>query len=94
MSLAKQSSFLAVKMHDIAEQLGVSERTALNRYMSDESVSALAESIAAAGATYHQAVDTVEPVILDIPDAGRVVAALGMTMKLATDALQSPTGHA
>ncbi len=85
---------LAVKIRDIARQLGVTERTALDRYLPDEVVHALADTVGKAGATYRQAVDAVEPVALDVADVGRVIAALGMTMKLATDALEKPTGRA
>jgi hypothetical protein len=33
-------------------------------------------------------------IAFDVADVGRVIAALGMTMKLATDALEKPTGRA
>ncbi len=85
---------LADRIRGIAQRLGVNERTVLDRYLLEDTVPALADALAAADTTYHQAVDAVEPVVLDITDTGRVIAALGMTMKLATEALQTPTGHA
>jgi len=85
---------LAGKISAIARQLGVTERTALDRYLPDDVVHALAEVVGTEGVTYRRAVDAAEPVTLDIADIGRVIAALGMTMKLATDALEKPGGRA
>jgi hypothetical protein len=85
---------LALKIRAIANQLGVTERTVLDRYLPDDVVHATAEIVGQAGATYQQAVDAAGPVALDIGDAGRVIAALGMTMKLATEALEKPGGRA
>jgi hypothetical protein len=90
----ESEEILATKVDDIARRLGVTERTAMERYLTDEVVHALARGIGTAGATYQEAVDTTEPVTLSIADAGRVIAALGMTMKLATDAVAQPPGPA
>jgi hypothetical protein len=80
---------LASQVQAIANQLGITKRTALDRYMPDDLVGALADTLGAADATYRDAVATTEPVTLTVADLGRVVAAIGMTMKLATDALES-----
>src|SRR5262249_44624448 len=85
---------LAAKIRAIANQLGVTERTVLECYLPDNVVHATADVVGEAAATYQQAVDAAEPVTLVVADAGRVIAALGMTMKLATEALQKPTGDA
>jgi hypothetical protein len=90
----ESEEILATKVDDIARQLGVTERTAMERYVTDDVVRAMAQGIGIAGATYQEAVDTAEPVTLSIADAGRVIAAVGMTMKLATDALSQPPGAA
>jgi len=52
-------------------------------------VAALADTLGAADATYRDAVATTEPVTLNVADLGRIIAAAGMTMKLATDAMES-----
>lgn len=88
------AELLAAKIEDIAGQLGVTERTAMERYLSEEVLHAIARGIGTAAATYDEAVATTEPVTLSIADAGRVIAALGMTMKLATDAWAQPLGPA
>jgi len=80
---------LADRVQVIANQLGITERTALDRYMPDDVVVALADTLGTAGAAYRDAVATTEPVTLNVADLGRVIAAVGMTMKLATDAMES-----
>jgi hypothetical protein len=80
---------LASQVQVIANQLGITERTALDRYLPDDVVAALADTLGAADATYRDAVATIEPVTLNVADLGRVIAAVGMTMKLATDVVES-----
>jgi hypothetical protein len=80
---------LTTRVRDIADQLGVTERTALDRYLPYNVVAALAETIGTAGAEYRDAVHATEPITLDVAELGRVIAALGMTMKLATDAMET-----
>lgn len=90
----ESEEILAARIDDIARSLGVTGRTAMERYVTDEVVHALAGGVGAAGATYQDAVDTTEPVTLSIADAGRVIAALGMALKLATDAFSSGPAEA
>ena len=90
----ESEEILAVKVDEIARHLGVTERTAMDRYLTDQVVHELAQGIGTAGATYQEAVGTTEPIEISIADTGRVIAALGMTMKLATDALSQPHGPA
>jgi len=80
---------LASQVQVIANQLGITERTALDRYLPDDVVAALADTLGAADATYRDAVATTEPVTLNVADVGRIIAAVGMSMKLATDAMES-----
>jgi hypothetical protein len=80
---------LADRVRDIANQFGITERTALDRYLPDDVVIALADTLGTAGAAYRDAVAATEPVTLTVADLGRVIAAVGMTMKLATDAMES-----
>lgn len=72
----------------VAQTLGVTTRTVLDRYVLENFIPTLADQVAATGSEYKGAVDTVEPVVLGVAETGRVLAALGMTLKLAVDALQ------
>lgn len=85
---------IVAQVRAIAQQLGVTERTALDSYLTDTAVRQAAQTIAATYATRQQAADTVEPILLSATDVGRVLAAVGMTVKLAAVALEQPDGHA
>ncbi len=66
---------LASQVQVIANQLGITERTVLDRYLPDDVVAALADTLGAADATYRDAVAATEPVILNVADLGRIIAA-------------------
>ncbi len=55
------------RVQAIANQLGITERTALDRYLPDDVVAALADTLGAAGAACRDAVATTEPVTLNVP---------------------------
>jgi len=55
----------------------------LDRYLSDDFVAELAATLGSRAASYREAVADTEPVAIAVGDAGRVVAALGMAVKLA-----------
>jgi hypothetical protein len=74
---------LAERLSAVATQLGITERTALDRYVTEEFVARLADTIGAQVATYRDAVQDTEPVSITLTDVGRIVAALGMVVKLA-----------
>jgi hypothetical protein len=86
---AEAENILAGKIEEIAQTLGVSQRTALDSYTSPDMLRLLADALQRAGHTYRDAVAEVAPVLLTVTDAGRVTAALGMAAKLAVDALDA-----
>jgi hypothetical protein len=74
---------LGSRVSAVAAQLGITERTALASYISEETIPVLAEAIGSQAAQYRAATAQAEPVSLGVTQAGRVIAALGMTVKLA-----------
>jgi hypothetical protein len=74
---------LGDRVADIAQQLRVTERTALTTYMTEYFISQLARQLGSMAADYRQTTSDAEPVTLDITRAGGVIAALGMVTKLA-----------
>ena len=62
--------------------------------MPDDMVATLADTLGAANDTYRDAVATIEPVTVNVADLGRIIAAVGMTVKLTTDAMESKLGRA
>jgi hypothetical protein len=80
---------LADRVAAIATQLGVTPRTALG-YVSEDSLEVLARELGSLAEEYDDAAQTAEPVTVKITDAGRVVAALGMAVKLAAEHIE---GH-
>ena len=88
--VGEAEDILADKISAIARQIGVTERTIIDNYMPVGMISELAQAVAAVNDEYQDAAQSTEPVTLGASEAGRVIAALGMTMKLATQALQLP----
>jgi hypothetical protein len=74
---------LASRVSAVATQLGITERTALTSYISEETIPVLAEAVASQAAQYRAATAQAEPVALGVTQAGHVIAALGMAVKLA-----------
>jgi len=81
---AEAADLLAERVTATANQLGVTERTALQTYTTPHNISLLAKVLAEHAATYREVMAEAEPVTITVPDAGRVLAALGMVCKLAT----------
>ncbi|MDG4834205.1 hypothetical protein O7627_33615 [Solwaraspora sp. WMMD1047] len=81
---AEAADLLAERVTATANQLGVTERTALQTYTTPYNISLLAKVLAEQAATYREVMAEAEPVTITVQDAGRVVAALGMVCKLAT----------
>lgn len=80
---------LAGRVTAIAAQLGVTPRTALG-YVSEDNLELLAEQLGSLAGEYDDAAGAAEPVVVRFVDAGRVVAALGMAVKLAAEHVE---GH-
>jgi hypothetical protein len=73
---------LADRVTSIATRLRVTERTALG-YVSEDGLALLARELGSLAEEYSDAAGSADPVIIKSADAGRVVAALGMVIKLA-----------
>jgi hypothetical protein len=82
---AEAADLLAERVTATANQLGVTERTALQTYTTPHNISLMAKILGEHAATYREVMADAEPVTITVPDAGRVVAALGMVCKLATE---------
>lgn len=77
------AALLAGRLTAVAQQFGVTERWALDRHVTDDFVSVLVETLASHASTYEEVVKATELVSLTTGDAGRLLAALGMALKLA-----------
>ncbi|MFE9651828.1 hypothetical protein [Micromonospora sp. NPDC006431] len=82
---AEAADLLVDRVTAVASQLGVTERTALQTYITPQVIALMAKILGAHAATYHEVMTEAEPMALTVPDAGRVLAALGMVCKLATE---------
>lgn len=91
---AEAADLLAERVAAIAAQLGVTERTALQSYTTPHNISLLAKVLGEHAATYRQVMAEAEPVTITVPDAGRVLAALGMVCKLATEEIEKDPADA
>jgi len=80
---------LADRVTAIAAQLRVTPRTALG-YVTEDNLELLAEQLGSLAGEYDEAAGAAEPVAVRFVDAGRVVAALGMAVKLAAEHVE---GH-
>ncbi|MEU2610648.1 hypothetical protein ABZ570_03540 [Micromonospora sp. NPDC007271] len=88
---AEAVDLLAERITAVAHQLGVTERTALQTYITPHVIAVMAEVLGRHSATYREVMAEAEPMALTVPDAGRVLAALGMVCKLATEQIgQAP----
>jgi len=76
---------LAEQLAAVAGQLRVTQRTVLDRYMTEESLELLAQQLGSLAESYHDAVDTTAPITIETANAGRVIAALGLALKLAAE---------
>jgi len=76
---------LATQLSAVASQLGISERWALERYVTEEFIDGLAQTLASQAVSYRETVAAAEPVHLLTPNTGRVIASLGMVLKLAAE---------
>jgi hypothetical protein len=79
------AELLANRLTAVAEQMGISERWALDNYVTDAFVISLVNAIAQQAKTYREVVEQTEPLTLTIAETARVLAAIGMTLKLATE---------
>ncbi len=84
----KAEAILQQRVSDMANQFGVTERTIKDRYLTTAFIQSLADAIARADREYGRAVANVEPLLLGAADVGRVVAALGLVLKLATNVFE------
>ncbi|MFC6019974.1 hypothetical protein ACFP2T_27735 [Plantactinospora solaniradicis] len=91
---AEAADILAERIAFTANQLGVTERTALQTYTTPHAISLLAKVLAEHAATYQEVMAEAEPVTITVADAGRMTAALGMVCKLATEQIGKDPGGA
>jgi hypothetical protein len=82
---SEAEELLSAHLAGVANRLGVTERAALADFISEDTVAALAEALASQEAEYHAAAEGAEPVALEAAEAGHVIAALGMAVKLAVE---------
>lgn len=69
--------FLADHVRSIATTLGITQRQAMLRYVTDHTIQAPADVIAERAERLQTTIDTASPLLISIPDAARIVAALG-----------------
>jgi hypothetical protein len=79
---AEAVALLAERITAVAHQLGVTERTALQTYIAPHVIAVMADVLGRHSATYREVMAEAEPMALTVPDAGRVLAALGMVCQL------------
>ncbi|MFG2058535.1 hypothetical protein ACGFI9_31375 [Micromonospora sp. NPDC048930] len=91
---AEAADLLAERIIAVAHQLGVTERTALQTYITPHVIAVMAEVLGEHAATLREMMTEAEPMTLTVPDAGRVLAALGMACKLATEQIGQATADA
>ncbi|MFB6396502.1 hypothetical protein [Polymorphospora lycopeni] len=91
---AEAADLLAERVTATANQLGVTERTALQTYTTPHNISLLANVLGEHAATYREVMAEADPVTITVPDAGRVIAALGMVCKLATEQINKDSADA
>lgn len=93
-SQAEAQEIIVGQIETIARNLGVTERTARDRYLTDPVMQALIRACLEAGAEHAQARESADDLTLSITDAGHVTAALGMIMKLVARVLDDHPGDA
>jgi hypothetical protein len=79
------TELLASQISAVASQLGISERWALDRYVTEDFLDGIAQTIASQAVSYRETVSATEPVRILAPNTGRVIASLGMVLKLAAE---------
>jgi hypothetical protein len=84
---------LAARIGALARQLRVTERTVMDSYLPEGFIPELARAVAAVNEEYQDVASDAGPVTLSAAEAGHVIAALGMTTKLAVAALGLPEGR-
>lgn len=82
---AEAIALLADRISAVANQAGVTQRWALDRYINDDLITMLTQTLAAQAATYREAASATEPVTIDIATAGHLIASLGMVLKIAAE---------
>lgn len=86
-TVAESEQLIVDRIRRMAERLGVTERTIMTSYLDDQVIEDLADALTRDGTVQEEAMSAAPPKIMTIQDAGCVAAALGMTMKLAVEAL-------
>lgn len=82
---------IAARVTALAADLGITHRTFLDSYLQPTIlIPAIAAAVIQANSMRRAAAEAVEPVTLDAKAVGRVIASLGMVMKLAVDQAQVP----
>ena len=77
----------------IATRLGLTQRAAFD-YVSEDNLELLAQELGSLGEEYDDAAENAEPITIKVKDVGRVIAALGMAIKLAADHIEAHQGDA
>jgi hypothetical protein len=70
-------AFLAQRIRAVADVMRISDRHALRRYIDDHAIDRLVDVIADGADRLHAAIDAASPLLLPVPQAARVTAALG-----------------
>jgi hypothetical protein len=86
-SHAEAVEMILGQVETIARNLGVTERTAVENYVTGPVMEALVRACLAAGAEHAQALYTADTLTLSITDAGHVTVALGVIIKLVAQVL-------
>lgn len=87
--VAGEAEAIVVKqVQAVAAQLGVTERTALTRYLGAAAMDSLVTVVAGSNAVHVEAASMAAPVTIGAADLGGVAAALGMALKLAAQELE------
>jgi hypothetical protein len=94
LTAAEAEEALAGSVRDAAVRLGITERTLVDSYLTDEFVAALVDALVAEDGIHQDAMHAAEPMSIACADVGGVIAALGMIMKLVTDALDRNVARA
>lgn len=91
---AEAEDVLAAQIDALSKQLGIKPRAFLDTYLQPGLIDNLAAALAEANAVHVEVADTAESINLSSAEAGRVVAALGMVMKIATNRVEDPQSRA
>jgi hypothetical protein len=87
-------AFLAQRIRAVADVMRISQRHALHRYIDDHAIDRLVDVIADGADRLHAAIDTASPLLLPVPQAARITAALGqVACWAATNIANSANDH-